>query len=69
VAFELPDPAGVHVQLFDLLGRRVREVRTTLASGPQSVVLDQGGRLAPGLYQVRLDAVGYRAHTTIVVLP
>ena len=69
VAFELPDPAGVHVELFDLLGRRVREVRTSLGSGPQSVALDQGRRLAPGLYQVRLEAGERRARTTVVVLP
>jgi hypothetical protein len=69
VAFELPDPAGVHVELFDLLGRRVREVRTSLGSGPQSVALDQGRRLAPGLYQVRLEAGERHARTTVVVLP
>jgi hypothetical protein len=69
VAFELPDPAGVHVELFDLLGRRVREVRTSLGSGPQSLALDQGRRLAPGLYQVRLEAGERHARTTVVVLP
>ena len=69
VAFELPDPAPVHVEVFDLLGRRVREVRTSLGSGPQSLALDQGSRLAPGLYQVRLDAGGRRAHTAVIVLP
>jgi hypothetical protein len=69
LAFELPDPAGVHVELFDLLGRRVREVRTSLGSGPQTVALDQGRRLAPGLYQVRLEAGERHARTTVVVLP
>jgi hypothetical protein len=69
VGFELADPADVRVELFDLLGRRVRDVRTPLAAGAQSVVLDQGVRLAPGLYQVRLAAGGRTAKTTIVVLP
>jgi hypothetical protein len=47
----------------------VREVRTSLLAGAQTVVLDQGRRLAPGLYQVRLEAGGRSARTTVVVLP
>jgi hypothetical protein len=33
------------------------------------VALDQGRRLAPGLYQVRLEAGERNARTTVVVLP
>jgi hypothetical protein len=69
VTFELPEPSNVRLELFDLLGRRVREVRTALGAGPQEVAMDQGRRLAPGLYQLRLGAGGYRAKLTVVVLP
>jgi hypothetical protein len=69
VGLELPEPAAVHLELFDLLGRRVREVRTSLGAGTQTVTLDQGSRLAPGLYQVRLEAEGRRARTAVIVLP
>jgi len=69
VSFELPEPSAVRLELFDLLGRRVREVRTSLAAGSQQVALDQGRRLPPGLYQVRLGAGGREARLTLVVLP
>jgi len=69
VAFELPEPADVRLQLFDLLGRRVREIRAAYAAGHQEVALDQGRRLSPGVYQMRLDAGGREAKLAIVVLP
>jgi hypothetical protein len=54
--YELPEAAAVHLQVYDLLGRRV----TTLVDGEQpagrhEATLD-GARLAPGTYFVHLRA-------------
>jgi hypothetical protein len=69
VTFELPEPSDVRLELFDLLGRRVREVRAPLGAGMQEVAMDQGRRLAPGRYQLRLGAGARTARLTVVVLP
>jgi hypothetical protein len=55
VAFTLPTPAHARLELVDVSGRRVveREVGA-LGAGRHVVALDTGGRLAPGLYLVRL---------------
>jgi hypothetical protein len=69
LSFELAEASDVRLELFDLLGRRVRDVRRSLGAGMQEVALDEGRELAPGLYQVRLVAGGYQAKLTVVVLP
>src|SRR5262249_10183707 len=68
VAFELPEPSDVRLELFDLLGRRVRDVHAPYAAGPQLVSLDHGTKLAAGLYQVRLQAGGREARLSVIVL-
>jgi hypothetical protein len=73
VRYTLAEPAAVSLALFDLTGRRVR----TLASGPQSagghfvaLAREDGGegRLAPGLYWIRLVVAGRSYARRLVVL-
>nr|WP_226163098.1 T9SS type A sorting domain-containing protein [Hymenobacter terricola] len=51
VAFTLPAPGAVTVELFDEMGRRVQSVVTnqTFSTGAHSVAVD-GTRLSAGLY-------------------
>ena len=69
VTFEPPEPASVRVELFDLVGRRVREVRSVFAAGAQCVSLDGGRALPSGVYRVRVRADGREALGTAVVVP
>jgi hypothetical protein len=55
VAFTLPSSASARLELLDVSGRRVMEREVgALGAGRHSVALAAGGRLAPGLYLVRL---------------
>ena len=54
VRFTLPSAERAWLELIDVSGRRVR-VRDVGGSGRQSVDLGRGGRLAPGVYLVRLS--------------
>ncbi len=61
IAWELPAPAAVRVEIFDLRGRRVRELLdAAMPAGPHRVVWDgrdQAGRIAAnGSYLVRVAA-------------
>lgn len=69
VAFELPEAGVAQLEVFDVAGRRVRETRVRLEAGPQSLALDAGRPLSPGVYRVRLRADGREARTTAVVIP
>ena len=65
--YELPDAASVSLQVYDLLGRRVRTlVNAEQAAGRYTATLD-GSRLAPGTYFVRLRA-GEHMQTQSVTL-
>ena len=65
--YELPDAASVSLQVYDLLGRRVRTlVNAEQAAGRYTATLD-GSRLAPGTYFVRLRA-GEHTQTQSVTL-
>ena len=57
VRYELPRAAAVTVEVFDVLGRLVRQVDAGLqAAGPQQAVLDAAGLSAGSyVYRVRLD--------------
>ena len=63
VRFELAAGAEVTVELFDVAGRRVRELPPTrFGAGPHRVAWDgrddAGGSLPPGVYFARLTADG-----------
>ena len=62
---DLPAPADVAVEAFDVLGRRVWRTTAPLGAGRQTVALDAGA-WAPGLYVVRVTAGG-AARTVRVV--
>ena len=57
LALDLPAPADVAVEAFDVLGRRVWRATAPLGAGRQTVALDAGA-WAPGLYVVRVTAGG-----------
>jgi hypothetical protein len=57
VTFSLPQPASATLELLDVSGRRIREL-TVSGVGRQTVDLAAGGRLAPGVYLVRLIQAG-----------
>jgi Domain of unknown function (DUF1929) len=74
IGFALPVASPVRLEVFDLLGRRVR----TLADrryepGEHEVTWDRrtarGGLAAPGLYFCRLEAGGFRARRAMMVVP
>ncbi len=68
VTFALPSAAHARLMLMDLGGRRIvdREVGS-LGAGHHTLELSQGGRIAPGLYFVRL-AQGANAKTVRVTV-
>lgn len=61
LGFELPEPSGVRVEVFDLMGKRVRQLADgRLPAGRHNIVWsgdDATGRPAPdGIYFVRVKA-------------
>ncbi|MCP4570792.1 MAG: hypothetical protein GY838_00410 [bacterium] len=62
-SFAIPGPAGVQVEVYDLRGYRVRQVRRTEMNAGQHVVPfdgrdDSGRLLASGIYYARLSVRG-----------
>jgi len=61
LSYTLPDTRTVHATVYDLAGRRVRELENSTRS-PGTYTLtwngetEAGGRVAPGLYLLRFDA-------------
>lgn len=73
LALALPRAARVRADVFDVGGRRVRRfLDGDLAIGFHTLVWDleddDGRRLAPGVYRVRVDVGGNRPTRTVVVL-
>lgn len=73
VAFNLPESDVVHLGVFDVRGRRVADLANgPLAAGGHERVWDargtNGGRVAPGLYFVRLRLRNGAVTRPIVVL-
>jgi hypothetical protein len=57
IDFDLTAESAVRLELVDAAGRVVRHKELgTLGAGPHHVELERGGRLAPGVYWVRLSA-------------
>ncbi|RLC56570.1 MAG: hypothetical protein DRI30_05640, partial [Chloroflexi bacterium] len=67
VPFEVPEAGSVRVAVYDLLGHDVAVLLNgQVAAGRHEAVLD-GGRLASGVYLIRLEAGGV-VHTRQKVL-
>ena len=67
VPFEVPEATHVRLTLVDIFGREVAILlNRQVAAGSHEAVLD-GGRLASGVYLVRLEAEGV-VHATQKVL-
>lgn len=69
---DLPEPANAKLEIFDPQGRRVRTLRSESMPRGASVVLwdrldDAGARVRDGLFFVRLQALGHRVTSRIVV--
>ncbi|HEX7880359.1 MAG TPA: T9SS type A sorting domain-containing protein [Candidatus Eisenbacteria bacterium] len=74
IAFDLPEPAGVRVSLFDVSGRLLRVlVDEPLTAGTHRTSWDRrdgsGRRVVPGIYFLRLDAGAHQGNERIVVVP
>ncbi|MCA9751440.1 MAG: hypothetical protein KC591_04565 [Gemmatimonadetes bacterium] len=73
IAFQLPRASDVRIDILDLAGRRVRTIRPgELPAGPAQVRWDArsetGGRVAAGVYFVRVEAAGeVRTHKAVVL--
>lgn len=73
IAVDLPVAGAVELVLFDVLGRRVRDLSTTVPGAPGRHVTrwdgrdDAGRDVASGLYFVRLVAADYRATQRVVL--
>ncbi|MFH1502741.1 MAG: alpha/beta hydrolase-fold protein [Candidatus Eisenbacteria bacterium] len=71
--FDLPDPVDVRLMVYDVAGRRVRELTTgRLPAGPHEVVWDgrdeRGVRVASGIYLYRIHAGELVEQRRMVVL-
>jgi hypothetical protein len=69
VRFSLPRTGGATVQLLDVTGRRIltRDLGS-LGPGTHSIALEDGARLAPGLYFLRVAVAGEVRTARAVVL-
>jgi CSLREA domain-containing protein len=68
VLIDVPEPGEVHVQVFDMLGRRVRVlIGGHLDRGRHRLVFDAHD-LPSGIYVVQAAAAGFRKATTAVML-
>ena len=68
VTFALPSADRATLELLDVTGRRLAGQRIEGAVGRQTVTLDAGRRLAPGLYWIRLRHAGQEKTTRAVVM-
>ncbi|MDZ4700414.1 MAG: malectin domain-containing carbohydrate-binding protein, partial [Rhodothermales bacterium] len=58
IVFDLPEAADVSIEVFDLLGRRVRQINAIKLAAGQSRQIEMDGRgLASGVYLYRVEAV------------
>ncbi len=70
IAFALPSSAPATLELFDLQGRRVAARRIDAPdAGRHELALASVGRLAPGVYLLRLAQAGRVGTTRVCVLP
>jgi cysteine-rich repeat protein len=71
--FTLARPGLVDITVFDLAGRRVRSLQTSMAAGPQSVawdgMSDAGRRATAGFYTLRVHAGTETATIRLVRVP
>jgi len=72
--FDLPRPAAVRLEVFDLGGRRVSKLRDAwMPAGRHSLEWDSrdanGTPVQPGAYVYRITAGSFRAQRKLVVLP
>ena len=69
VQFTLPTSEPARLELYDLSGRRLRDQDVgALGAGTHTVSLAAGGRVAPGLYLVRLTQAGASRISRAVVV-
>jgi hypothetical protein len=74
IAFSLPRETDVALLVYDLAGRRVRNVlESRLGPGRHQVIWDgrdeSGRRAAHGIYMLRLQAGELRAHRKLAIVP
>jgi hypothetical protein len=73
LSFDLPNQATVRLTIYDVSGRRVRELcKGTMPAGPHQLVWDGrdafGTRVAAGVYMCRLEAGGVVEQRRMVLL-
>jgi PKD repeat protein len=68
VAFDLPSPAAVKIELYDVSGRRVRSlVEARVGAGRNLRMIDAGG-LHSGVYLLRIESQGHVRTRRVVML-
>jgi hypothetical protein len=74
IGFALPVASRVRIEVYDLLGRRVRTLANALYPAGEHAVewnrrTSSGAIASPGLYFCRMDAAQYREEKRMVILP
>ena len=74
IVFRLPKPENVQIEIFNVLGQRVRALFNAPAEAGEHSILwngvdDRGQRVAAGIYLVHLRAANFVANSRITVIP
>ena len=74
IRFALPAPSRVKLEVYDLLGRRVRTLANrSYEAGEHEITWDRrnarGALAAPGLYFYRMEAGAYREKIAMMIAP
>jgi choice-of-anchor B domain-containing protein len=74
IAFRLPQRENVQIEIFNVLGQRVRALLNAPAEAGEHSILwngidDRGQRVAAGIYLVHLRAANFVANSRITVIP
>jgi len=69
VSFTLPEESIVHLDLYDLAGRKIQNIQSGILSSGEHNLIVNGVDLAPGMYFLKLTTGGDSETRAIVRIP